>query len=277
MDYTDPELDLRPERPALPDTQAQPDRRGLVVDRAGIRGLRLPAHVTDVDGVARDTVATFEISARVPVVQRGTHMSRLVQAAQELAGDLQLGRLDEALDSLGDRMEERGVSIGLRFPWFIDKRAPVTQRESLLDLEVEIHARSRAILRRTSLEMTVRIPVTSLCPCSKAISRYGAHNQRSTVSVAMQLARPVAIGAVAAIVEQCASCPVYPVLKREDERFVTEAAYDNPKFAEDIVRDAVAALRRELAPRRLLVETENHESIHNHSAFAQIGDLPWKR
>lgn len=124
------------------------------------------------------------------------------------------------------------------------------------------------------------MPVTSLCPCSKAISRYGVHNQRSVVTVTIQpgpLGVAVPIGAVVAAVEQGASCPVYPVLKREDEKHVTEAAYENPKFAEDIVRDIYASLSQQFQPRRLRVETENHESIHNHAAYGQIGHLPWKR
>lgn len=261
----------------MPDIQAQPDERGLVVDRAGIRGLRLPAGVTDIDGARVQTVAAFDVSARVRSGRRGTHMSRLVQVAHELAPNLRLAELDAALDVLATRMQERGVSLSVRFPWFIAKHAPVSGMPSLLDIEVEILARTRAITRKNYVEMTVHVPVTSLCPCSKAISRYGAHNQRSIVSVRIEARPAAAIARIVDIVERNGSCPVYATLKREDERAVTELAYENPKFAEDIVRDVYSQLRRDLRPQRLRVATENHESIHNHAAYAELGDLDWKR
>ncbi len=257
-------------KPALPDTQSARDRRGLSVTRAGIRGLRLPCTITDVDESSHDSVCTFDLGVRVAASQRGTHMSRLVQCAHELAPRIRTADLEPTLKAILKRLDARGGTLALRFPWFVDKKAPVSGHGSLLDLEVAYEIQLDPWERRPSRQMSVQIPVTTLCPCSKAISRYGAHNQRSTVSVTLRSRRPIGINELVALVERAASCPVYAVLKREDERYVTETAYENPKFAEDLVRDLHAAISRELRPTMLHVETENHESIHNHAAYALI-------
>lgn len=262
-------MDLQDDPQPLPDTQRQRDGRGLAVQRAGVRGLRLPTRILEPDGRAHDTVATFELGVEVPATQRGTHMSRLVEAAHELAGRFELADLGEALARLAGRMDADEVEIAAAYTAFLPKQAPVSKRPSLLDVEVLLRG-SRRRGQAPRFEQTVRAPVTTLCPCSKAISRYGAHNQRSTVSVILQPAAPVAVAALVAAIEAQASCAVYGVLKREDEKYVTEFAYDHAKFAEDLVRDLCAAL----APRRewglRAVETENHESIHNHSAYARV-------
>lgn len=257
-------------RTPLPDTQSLRDRRGLSVTRAGVRGLRLPSTITDADGSRRHSVAEFDLGVRVAASQRGTHMSRLVECAHELAPQVQTADLEASLTVMLKRLEARGGALALRFPWFVEKKAPVSGHDSLLDVDVAYEIRQDPWERRSSRLMVVRIPVTTLCPCSKAISRYGAHNQRSTVSVALQCRRPVSIGDVVTLVEREASCALYAVLKREDERHVTEAAYENPKFAEDLVRDVHASISRALRPTELRVETENHESIHNHAAYALI-------
>jgi GTP cyclohydrolase IB len=254
----------------LPDTQSARDCRGLSVTRAGVRGLRLPCTITDVDEVSNNSVCAFDLGVRIPAAQRGTHMSRLVQCAHELAPRIRTADLESSLRAILKRLDARGGALALRFPWFVEKKAPVSGHSSLLDIEVSYNIQLDPWERRPSLQMSVHIPVTTLCPCSKAISRYGAHNQRSTVSVALQSRRPIGIGELVALVERAASCPVYAVLKREDERYVTETAYENPKFAEDLVRDLHAAISTELQPTMLRVETENHESIHNHAAYALI-------
>ncbi len=254
----------------LPDTQSAFDCRGLSITRAGVRGLRLPCTITDVDAVSQHSVGVFDLGVRVPAAQRGTHMSRLVQCAHELVPQVRTADLESSLRAILERLDARGGALALRFPWFVEKEAPVSRRSSLLDIDVSYDIHLDPWERRPSLQMSVQVPVTTLCPCSKAISRYGAHNQRSIVSVTLQSRRPIGIGELMSLVEHAASCPVYAVLKREDERHVTEAAYENPKFSEDLVRDLHAEISTKLQPAMLRVETENHESIHNHAAYALI-------
>lgn len=254
----------------LPDTQSQSDRRGLAVDRAGVRALRLPAHVVDVDGQACATVATFDLGVRVPAQQRGTHMSRLVEVAHELACSLHIARLNSEMQGLLHRMEAPGGEIAVRYSWFVEKSAPKSGRRSLLDVDASIRVRLQGDADVPDIEQVIRVPVTTLCPCSKAISRYGAHNQRSYVTVTLRPDQPLPVAEVVAAVEKNASCPVYGVLKREDEKYVTEAAYENPKFAEDLVRDVFAELAGRAGSGAWAVETENEESIHNHLAYARI-------
>jgi GTP cyclohydrolase IB len=257
----------------LPDTQALTDPRGLPVTRAGVSGLSLPARVVDVDQRACDTVARFDLAVGVPAAQRGTHMSRLVEAAHELAQGLELGHLDGAVQRLMQRMEADTGHIHCAFPWFVRKTAPASGRTSLLDLEVEAWAQLDAPGRMPVRQLRVHLPVTTLCPCSKAISRYGAHNQRSRVSVTLRAERMPSVAQLAAWVDEQASCGVYAVLKREDEKAVTEAAYENPKFAEDLVRDLYLSLQRNIDTQYLRVATENHESIHNHAAYAVVDQV----
>jgi GTP cyclohydrolase IB len=253
----------------LPDTQSLYDKRGIVIARAGLRQLSLPASITDIDGLRNSTVATFDLAVRVPANHRGTHMSRLVQFAHDIAADLEIADLDSQVRGLLKRMDANAATLGFRAKWFVEKTAPASDIRSVLDIDIEYRLRAFS-WRRTTIDMTVRTPVTTLCPCSKAISKYGAHNQRSVVTVTMRLRRPIAIATVVDIVESQASCPVYPLLKREDEKFVTEAAYENPKFAEDIVRDIQIALIERVRPVTFEIETENHESIHNHAAYARV-------
>lgn len=252
----------------LPDTQAQADRRGLVVDRAGVRGLKLPVGLTDVDGSHCSTVATFELAVQVPAQQRGTHMSRFVEFAHELAPALYVGRIDRAVEGLVERLDADAGELRMQYTWFLSKAAPGSGRRSLLDIHVELVATRSAT--GAALEQLVTVPITTLCPCSKAISRYGAHNQRSYVTVILRPERPIAIETIVATIERHASSSVYAVLKREDEKFVTEAAYENPKFAEDLVRDVFLDLERLPGASVVSVETDNQESIHNHSAFARV-------
>lgn len=257
---------------ALPDTQASPESRNLVVERAGISGLKYPLKLVDVDQSEQHTVVVADAGVRVASHERGTHMSRLVETVQALGPTLPLATLREVHGQMLRHLGSSAGSLTLRFPWFIDKVAPSSGRASRLDIEVMYCVEGSDAL--STLSQRLRVPVTTLCPCSKAISRYGAHNQRSYVTIQMQASQPIAIADVVEALEAQASCAVYPLLKRVDEKFVTEFAFEHPKFAEDLVRDIHQAIASRYVTTRLSVATENQESIHNHAAYAYIGDDP---
>ena len=252
----------------LPDVQSSADLRGLKVDAAGVQGLRYPVLVRSA-GRETTVAAQWSMTVAVPATVRGTHMSRFVELlqAQSEAIDVQgFGTL------LGKMLAKLGASAGamvLRFPWFVEKSAPVSGVRSLLDHDVQW----RTTVSEGSLQglwLKVVTPVTSLCPCSKKISAYGAHNQRSHISMEVEMLAPMDVEDLISIAERCGSCEVYGLLKRIDEKHVTEKAYENPKFVEDIARDVAGALRQERRVGGYVVEVENFESIHNHSAFARI-------
>ena len=260
-----------PEPLPLVDIQSLPDTRQLPIQAVGVKGVRYPIRLRS-GGRTVDTVATWTMSVGLAASVKGTHMSRfieLLEAHQEQPLDL------EGLGSLTREMLHRlGASsgrIGLRFPWFLRKAAPVSGVESLLDVDVSWHGELASPHASPRLEMALTVAATSLCPCSKEISAYGAHNQRSHITMDVGLSQAMDIEELAAIGEASASCAVYGLLKRVDEKHVTERAYDNPKFVEDLVRDVALALAAEPRVRRHQVEVENFESIHNHSAFAITG------
>lgn len=256
---------------ALPDTQASHDVRGIALDAAGIGGLRLPVRVHDVDGSAQHTIALVDASVPVGSHQRGTHMSRLVEHMQALSGALRLRHLAGAAATMATRLETDRATIDLRFPWFVDKSAPVSGVAAHLDVDAGYTVRA-SIEGEAKITQVLSVPVTSLCPCSKAISRYGAHNQRSRITVRLEVREPIALSRLTQAIESCASGTLYSVLKRPDEKFVTEYAYENAKFAEDIVRDVAEQLSAFPETCLLSVVSENMESIHNHSAYASIGE-----
>lgn len=258
----------------LPDTQASPETRNLAVNGAGISGLKVPLHIVDVDGQAHHTIVTADAEVLVAADERGTHMSRLVETVDRLGPRLELAGLDDAHRRMLARLGSSAGGLTLHFPWFIGKKAPVSGIESWLDIAATYRVAGRRGAGAGRIVQALRMPVTTLCPCSKSISRYGAHNQRSYVTVAIESSRPIAIGPLVALVEAQASCAIYALLKRADEKFVTENAYDNPKFAEDLVRDIHRAIEDAYAPSSLGVSTENQESIHNHAAYAYIGRDP---
>jgi GTP cyclohydrolase I len=260
----------------LPDVQALPDERSIPIDRVGVRRLRHPVTVGCADGSVQATVATFEMAVGLPAHLKGTHMSRFVELLPGAAQPLGV----TAFRTLAGRMLERlGADSGwldARFPFFLSKAAPVSGVTSLMDYSAGLSAEARP--GRCRVTLTVEVPVTSLCPCSKEISQYGAHNQRSHVTIAATLAGPdasraageLAIEDLVAVAERHASCQLWGLLKRPDEKFVTETAYDNPKFVEDLVRDVALDLARDGRIEAFTVECENFESIHNHSAYAVI-------
>jgi len=258
-----------PDRFLLPDIQSAPDGRALAIDRVGIKSLRHPITVERPDGTGQPTVATFDMYVALPAHVKGTHMSRFVAIAAALEAPLSVAGFRALMERMLERLEAESGYIEARFPYFVTKRAPASGVESLMDYEVTFRAEATPA-RGYEFTLTVGVPVTSLCPCSKEISEYGAHNQRSHVTVAATLGDDVAIEELVALAERHASCELYGLLKRPDEKWVTERAYDNPKFVEDLVRDV--ALELQCDPRILafIVESENFESIHNHSAYALI-------
>ena len=252
----------------LPDVQAQADFRKQRIDAVGVKGVRYPV-VIHSGAHAVATIASFSMNVALAPEIKGTHMSRFIELIEAHASHLDLAGLRALVFEMLERLDARSGSITLRFPYFVSKAAPVSGVNSLLDHDVEwcgsVDADGQFALR-----VRVVVPATSLCPCSKQISAYGAHNQRSHISIAAEIRDSISIEELIAIAEASASCEVYGLLKRADEKFVTERAYDNPKFVEDLVRDVAHALDQDARIGGYLIEAENFESIHNHSAFARI-------
>jgi GTP cyclohydrolase IB len=252
----------------LPDIQSEVDGRDLRIDAVGISRVRYPMTIRAGERLL-PTIATLSMTVDLPALTKGTHMSRFIELLEARTEALdQRGFKTIVLDML-DRLEARSGSIEMRFPHFVRKTAPVSGVQSQLDYEVCWRG-SVSDAGRYSFRTRVTVPATSLCPCSKEISDYGAHNQRSHISIDAELGGEMAIEELIAIAERSASCEVYGLLKRRDEKYVTERAYDNPKFVEDLVRDVALALNQEPRVGAYVVEAENFESIHNHCAFARI-------
>ena len=266
----------RPENPstlmAIPDVQSGSDERNLAIDQVGIRGLRYPLAFADGDAPAQSTIGTFAVMVALPEDRKGTHMSRLIEMLEDLtapgAAPLSVPGMRALLDQLVVRLDAPAGRIEVAFPWFVRKTAPISGVASLLDYEVRLAAELQGD-RYASL-VTVAVPVTSLCPCSKEISEYGAHNQRSTITISVRPREPVRLAELLRVAETEASSELYGILKRADEKYLTERAYDNPRFVEDLVRGVAARLAADRRFAGFAVEAENFESIHNHSAFARI-------
>lgn len=257
-----------PDKWLLPDVQAVTDQRNVYINHVGIKSLVHPVRITTAAGESLATVAEIDMTVGLPPEVKGTHMSRFVEVMQARHAPLDADAFAALLDAMIVRLDAVNGMIDMRFPYFITKRAPVSGAESLLDYK----ARWRGERTDAGTRFTTQIaaPATSLCPCSKEISEYGAHNQRSIITITVDSDRLLPLEELAGVAEQEASCEVYGLLKRPDEKYVTERAYDNPKFVEDLVRDI--ALRLDADPRvhHYTVEAENFESIHNHSAYALV-------
>ncbi len=260
-------------RSVLADIQARADTRNIRINRVGVKGLRALVRVRQADGGEQPTVARLTMSVGLPGHLKGTHMSRFVEAVESHAQALDLSELQRLLEQMLVRLGADRGEIEVAFTYFIRKAAPVSGVQSALDHEVTLRA-ARTAGSGTRLTLQVCVPVTSLCPCSKEISAYGAHNQRSHITIAADLSAPMCIEELVRIAEEEASCELYGLLKRPDEKFVTERAYENPKFAEDLVRDIAVRLNAEPRIAGYRLTAENFESIHNHSAFAEIEHDP---
>ncbi len=250
---------------SLPDVQSSQDGRNIPIDRVGIRGVRLPIVIEGRDG-PQHTVATLSMTVALPADQKGTHMSRFIALMEDHQEPMNAERMRRLMKDMLERLHAASGTIEIRFPFFVRKVAPVSKLESLMNYEgawiADCESNDVAVRQETLA------PVTSLCPCSKEISRYGAHNQRSHLITSLELAQPMSLEDQVAISENAASCQLWARLKRSDEKYVTEFAYDHPKFVEDLVRDMAKALNEDDRVLAYRVEAENFESIHNHSAYA---------
>jgi GTP cyclohydrolase I len=249
------------------DVQARADTRQLPINRVGIKDISHPVKVRDRSAGEQHTIASFNMYVSLPHNFKGTHMSRFVEI---LHGEREISveSFRAMLRTMTDRLEADTGHIEMSFPFFIMKQAPVSGVESLMDYRCTLIGEHRQ--GHTEMWVRVTVPVTSLCPCSKKISEYGAHNQRSHVTIKAKLRSHMWIEELIEIAESEASCELYGILKRPDEKYVTERAYDNPKFVEDVVRDVATRLNVDERVAAYVVESENFESIHNHSAYALI-------
>ena len=256
-----------PEKKLLPDVQSSLDPRNIAISRVGVKSLRYPVAVASPAGAVQ-TIASIDMYVALPGDRKGTHMSRFIEVLQQNTDPLSSASLPALLAQMLVTLEADEGSVEIRFPYFINKSAPVSGVQSLMDYEVVLAGTMRDGVG--SVHQRVVVPVTSLCPCSKKVADYGAHNQRAHVTIDLELAEAMTIEAQVRIAEDGASCELWSVLKRADEKYVTERAYDNPKFVEDTVRDIAMVLQRDPRVLAYRVESENFESIHNHSAYARI-------
>jgi GTP cyclohydrolase I len=260
---------------ALPDVQSGPESRGVALDQVGVRDIRYPITVLERAGGVQRTVADIALSVSLPHDVRGTHMSRFVEALHSHCGELTVRTLPDLLGDLRQRLQAERARAEISFPYFIEREAPASGARAYVDYDCEFIAEADST--RCDFTLVVRVPVTSLCPCSKEISDYGAHNQRGQVRIELRslpndsgLPSIVWIEELVDLAEGAGSSPVYTLLKRSDEREVTMRAYDRPVFVEDIVRTVAASLRTDERVAAFHVEAVNQESIHNHDAFARV-------
>lgn len=253
----------------LKDTQNEPDFRKIAIDRVGVKNLRYPIQVRDRKrGAEQSTVATVQLTVDLPHHFKGTHMSRFVEVLNSHGSVLHVSNIRDILVQLRKRLDSQHAHVSFEFPFFLEKAAPVSGAVGLIDYQVKFDA----TLKKNKLDfiVTVVIPVTTLCPCSKAISARGAHNQRGHVTFALRSTEPIWIEDMIRMAEESASSELYSLLKRPDEKAVTERAYDNPVFVEDLVRNVALRADQDKRITWYRIEAENFESIHNHNAYALI-------
>lgn len=251
----------------IPDTQSERDERHIAIQRVGVKNVRYPLQIR-VAGAVQSTAALWSLDVALPAEQKGTHMSRFVAWLDDLDAPLDAAALAERHREMLQRLHASTGRVEAAFDFFLRKRAPVSGLASLLDYRGRWIAQGS--LDSSVIWMEVGVPVKSLCPCSKEISDYGAHNQRSRVTIRVELLAPVEWQELVRFAEDSASSEIWPMLKRSDEKWITERAYENPKFVEDLVRDVALRLDADARIGRYSVDVENFESIHNHSAYARI-------
>ncbi len=251
----------------IPDTQSERDERHLAIQRVGVKDVRYPMQLR-MGTAVQPTIGMWDMDVALPAEQKGTHMSRFVAWLDALTEPLDAASLRAQFDAMLEKLHASEGRIESRFTFFVRKRAPVSGLESLLDYQGSWIAEARGGVKAVWAQVVV--PVKSLCPCSKEISDYGAHNQRSHVTIRVELLQDIPWTELVRFAEESASCEIWPMLKRADEKWVTERAYENPKFVEDLVRDVALRLNADARIGRYRVDVENFESIHNHSAYARI-------
>ncbi|MCB5231311.1 MAG: GTP cyclohydrolase FolE2 [Candidatus Cloacimonas sp.] len=249
------------------DIQSRQDNRNQKIDKVGVKDLKYPIVVQDRDNELQQTIADIDFFVELPHYNRGTHMSRFIEVLNKYHEKDLVENLPDILKTVKKKLTADRAYMNLKFPYFIKKRAPVSGIESLLSYDAFFLASYGETFKLT---IGVEVPITTVCPCSKEMSDYGAHNQRSVVKVELNYDGFIWLEEVIEYVEQVASCEVYPLLKRVDEKYVTEKGYDNPKFVEDIVRDLALLLKNDGRITAFKVSSENFESIHNHNAYACI-------
>jgi GTP cyclohydrolase I len=249
------------------DIQNEFDERKVPINKVGIKDVKYPIIVEDKINKTQNTIADLNIYVNLPHQHRGTHMSRFIEVLNEFHKDNLINKLPEFLIEIKKRLKSESAFIEIKFPYFIDKIAPVSNIKSIMSYDCFFNA---SYQNSYELIIGIKVPITTLCPCSKEISDYGAHNQRSIVTVEFSYNEFIWMEEIIEIVENQASCEIYSLLKRPDEKYVTEKAYDNPKFVEDIVRDVTLKLKEDKRIKWFRVQSENFESIHNHSAYACV-------
>ena len=260
---------------AMPDVQGSVDARQLAIQHVGVKSVRYPLRWRTAGGFDQPAVGTFNLYVSLPAEQKGTHMSRFIQMLEDATAPEQPGFDVASMKVLHagmlGRLEAEAGRIEISFDLFVKKAAPVSGVQSLLDYQVTVIVDGTA--SDSVVTLSVLVPVKSLCPCSKSISDYGAHNQRSHVTISVRSHMPLGPESLIRVAEEEASSEIYGLLKRVDEKYITERAYDNPKFVEDLVRDVASRLKSDSRIESFRVEAENFESIHNHSAYARIDSL----
>ena len=255
---------------SLPDIQKTEDTRNIPIDRVGVRGVKFPIEVLDRADERQHTIGDFTLTVDLPSQFKGTHMSRFLEVLNEHGKEISVNVLPNLLQRLKERLKAERAHVTVRFPFFMEKKAPVTGKPGMMQFDCGFDAEINGDYK---IDMFVRVPVATLCPCSKEISKYGAHNQRGWVTVKLHSIDHLWIEEVIEMIESSASCALFPVLKRPDEKWVTETAYENPRFVEDMVREV--ALKFDSDPRinKYEIEVENEESIHAHNAYAYLSRL----
>ena len=253
---------------SIPDVQNSEDARQIPIDRVGIKDIRHPVIIRERAGGEQNTVAIFNMYVSLPHNFKGTHMSRFVEILNEHEYGISIQTFKQMLKEMTETLDAKSGHIEMTFPYFINKSAPVSRVKSFMDYEVSFIGEIND--GTFSVFIKIIVPVTSLCPCSREISERGAHNQRSHVTLSVNTRDFIWIEELIDLVEGVASCELYGLLKRPDEKFVTERAYDNPKFVEDMVRDVAIELNKDERILSYTIESENFESIHNHSAYAML-------
>lgn len=252
---------------ALLDVQKSRDTRRIAISKVGVKDISYPIVVMDKNRSVQHTVARVNMYVDLPHQFKGTHMSRFIEILNSYREEIALDKMEVILKTMKEKLGASSAHLEIEFPYFIEKTAPVSGARSLLEYTCEFKA---CLTDEFDFILGVKVPITSLCPCSKELSRYGAHNQRSIMTVQVRYREFLWIEDLVEVIESCGSAPVYSLLKREDEKYVTEMAYDNPRFVEDLVREATIKLSAIEAITWFSVEAENFESIHKHSAYAAV-------
>jgi GTP cyclohydrolase I len=273
-------LSTRPGVETLIDLQNSTDHRKINIDKVGVKNIRYPITVLDRAHGRQHTVATINMYVNLPQEFKGTHMSRFIEILNDYRGEIHIRSFRTILETMKERLQAQSAHLDVTFPYFVEKLSPVSGAAGLMEYACRLVG-SLSDEGGYDLVAEVVVPISTVCPCSKEISDFGAHNQRGVVRVAVRFKRFVWLEELIHLVESEASCDVYSVLKRPDEKYVTEKAYDNPKFVEDLVRDIASRLDRDDHITWYSVDAENFESIHNHSAYAYVErqkiPLPWSK